>query len=164
MASIYLRPTTAPDLPFVLSAERASENRRFVDQWAQTQHEAALNHTDIRHLIIERLHDRAPVGYLILAGLENPDGSIEFRRIVITDKGKGYGRDALRLVMQFSFKQQGAHRLWLDVKDHNIRARQLYRSEGFVEEGMLRECFKTEDGYESLVIMSMLHNEYEGKQ
>lgn len=164
MTSIHLRPTIEQDLAFVIAAESADDNRRFVAQWTQAQHEAALNNTDIRHMIIERLSDRMPVGYLILAGLESPHRSIELRRIVITEKRKGYGRQALRLLMKLAFEGQGAHRLWLDVKDHNTRARQLYRSEGFVEEGTLRECYKKEDEFESLVIMSMLRSEYEAKE
>jgi RimJ/RimL family protein N-acetyltransferase len=160
MTVIHLRPTIEKDLPFVLAAERAEDNRKYVAQWTQAMHEAALTNTDLRHLIIERLDDRTPVGYLILAGLDSPHQNIEFRRIVITEKGKGYGRDTLRLVKQFAFERQGANRLWLDVKDHNTRARKLYQSEGFIEEGTLRECFKTEDGFESLVIMSMLQSEY----
>jgi diamine N-acetyltransferase len=47
------------------------------------------------------------------------------------------------------------------VKSLNTRALALYRSEGFVEEGRLRDSVKTEDGYDSLVVMSMLESEYE---
>ena len=164
MTTIHLRPTIEKDLPFVMAAECAEDNRKFVAQWTQAMHEAALTNPDLRHLMIERLEDHAPVGYLILAGLENPHLSVEFRRIVITEKGKGYGRSALQLVKQFVFEEPGAHRLWLDVKDHNTRARHLYQSEGFIEEGILRECYQTEDGFESLVIMSMLRNEYEAEE
>jgi diamine N-acetyltransferase len=160
MTPIHLRPTQKKDLPFVLAAERAEDNRKYVAQWTQAMHETALTNPDLRHLIVEHPENHAPVGYLILAGLDSPHQSIEFRRIVITDKEKGYGRDTLRLVMQFAFEKQGVNRLWLDVKDHNTRARNLYRSEGFMEEGTLRECFKTADGFESLVIMSMLRSEY----
>ena len=38
-----------------------------------------------------------------------------------------------------AFRDLGAHRFWLDVKARNLRAQALYRSEGFVEEGRLRE-------------------------
>jgi diamine N-acetyltransferase len=58
-----------------------------------------------------------------------------------------------------AFKELQAHRLWLDVKVHNARARSLYKSEGFSEEGLLRECFRGPVGFESLVVMALLHNE-----
>ena len=100
------------------------------------------------------------MGYLILAGLENANLSIELRRIVVTDKSKGYGKEALRLIKKLAFEQLKAHRLWLDVKGHNLRAKHIYEFEGFVVEGVLRECVKIEETFESLVVMSMLCSEY----
>lgn len=40
------------------------------------------------------------------------------------------------------------------------REQHLYESEGFVTEGILRECLKTDHGRESMVIMSMPKDEY----
>ena len=159
--SVRLRPTNRDDLPFVISAERAEDNRVYVAQWTREQHEEALKDPDMSHLIIERLDDQTPVGYVILAGLKYRHRSVECRRVVVTQKGRGYGRCALQLVKRLAFDQLEAHRLWLDVKDHNTRARHLYESEGFVVEGTLRECFKVDDGFESLVVLSMLRREYE---
>jgi RimJ/RimL family protein N-acetyltransferase len=67
----------------------------------------------------------------------------------------------LRETKRFAFDELKAHRLWLDVKQTNARARQLYEAEGFTTEGVLRECLKTDGKYESLVVMSMLRGEYE---
>ena len=46
------------------------------------------------------------------------------------------------------------------MKEHNDRARALHESEGFVAEGVLRECLKGSRRYESLVVMTMLASEY----
>ncbi len=116
------------------------------------------------HLIIENTADGSRVGYIILAGLADVNQSIEFRRIVVTEKGKGYGKQALRLVKKLAFDELKAHRLWLDVKEHNVRARHLYEAEGFLAEGVLRECIKADVGFESLLVMSMLRDEYHDKQ
>ena len=62
--------------------------------------------------------------------------------------------------MSDAFEEHGAHRLWLDVKPHNERARALYRSEGFVEEGVLRDALLTGDRFESLLVMSLLRPEW----
>ena len=45
----------------------------------------------------------------------------------------------------------------------NQRALKLYASEGFVEEGRLREAVRVADGYDTLVVMSMLDREYEAR-
>ncbi|MEP6825358.1 MAG: GNAT family protein, partial [Ramlibacter sp.] len=72
----------------------------------------------------------------------------------------GYGRAALRVAKKVAFDDLGAHRFWLDVKTHNTRAKALYDSEGFVVEGLLRESVRTDTGFESLVVMSMLRTEF----
>src|SRR5687768_8365662 len=74
---------------------------------------------------------------------------------------RGYGRAALRLAMARAFDKHDAHRLWLDVKPHNERARSLYRSAGFVEEGLLRDALYHGDRFESLIVMSMLRPEWQ---
>lgn len=159
--ALVLRRTTEKDLDFVLAAETAEENRAFVSSNSLDQHTAALYDEDVAHLIIEKDDRRA--GYLIIAGLSNEHQSIEFRRIVVTEKGSGIGREVLRLVKRMAFEEFGAHRLWLDVKDYNKRAINLYESEGFVVEGVMRECMKNGDGWESFLLMSMLRHEYEAK-
>jgi hypothetical protein len=39
-----------------------------------------------------------------LAGLADKNQSVEFRRIVVTEKNKGYGSEALRLIKQLVFE------------------------------------------------------------
>jgi diamine N-acetyltransferase len=100
------------------------------------------------------------VGFIIIAGLKNPHESIELKRIVIEKKGQGLGRKALKIIKKLAFEELNAHRLWLYVKEFNHRARHLYKTEGFIEEGLLRDCLKTDQRYESLIVMSILKNEY----
>ena len=92
------------------------------------------------------------------------DGSTRLHRVPAAGdcrEGTGYGRSAVRSVQRLAFRELGAHRLWLDVKLHNARARHLYQTEGFVEEGVLRECLRRADGgYDSLVVMSRLAREF----
>jgi RimJ/RimL family protein N-acetyltransferase len=146
-------------LEFVLSVEHDPCNRDYIFVWTHQQHLASLSDADMLHLIIED-HNQASLGYVILAGLLSPHSSIEFRRIVVKEKGLGIGRSALRAVKALAFEELQAHRLWLDVKEHNERAKALYSSEAFVGEGTLRECLQVDGARQSLVIMSMLRHEY----
>jgi RimJ/RimL family protein N-acetyltransferase len=104
------------------------------------------------------------LGFALLFGAASRDLSIELRRIVVTRQDGGIGRATLRAVKDQAFGPLAAHRLWLDVKSRNTRARHLYQSEGFVEEGVLRECVLEDYGFESLLLMSMLRSEYEAFQ
>ena len=157
---IELRRTTENDLPYVLSAEGDDDSSRFIVAWPEEKHRAALDDTNLEHLIIASQPKSQLIGFVILAGLQGENRSIEFMRIVVTDKGKGYGRAAVRAIKRHAFDPLSAHRLWLDVKEHNTRARAVYEKEGFRYEGTLRECLKGPEGFESLVVMSMLEQEY----
>ena len=159
-ATIRLRPTMLSDLDFVGSVENDPENLPFITPWERVQHEGAVRIPDFRHFIIEAGAAYPSAGFVILQGCRNPHGSVELKRIVLQPKGQGYGRTCVRLLAQMAFRDLGAHRFWLDVKSANTRALALYRSEGFVEEGCLRESVRSGAGWDSLIVMSLLEPEY----
>ena len=163
--SVRLRPTMLSDLDFVISVEQDPSNLPFITPWDRTQHEGAIRFPDFRHFIVEAGSGYPSAGFVILQGCRNPHRSIELKRIVLQAElhGRGHGRAAIRMLAQMAFRDLGAHRFWLDVKARNVRAQALYRSEGFVEEGRLRESVRTGDGYDSLVVMSMLEAEHRGR-
>jgi RimJ/RimL family protein N-acetyltransferase len=163
--AVRLRPATNAHLSFVLATETDARRAGFIGGWTETEHRTALDDDDVAHCIIETEGDGETIGYLILRGLRDTNGSIELKRLALAAhaRNRGYGRRVLALVLRYAFDQLSAHRLWLDVLAHNTRARHLYTSSGFVEEGVLRECFRTESapgGYASLVVMSILEPEY----
>jgi RimJ/RimL family protein N-acetyltransferase len=158
---LRLRPTMLSDLDFVISVEQDAQNLPFITPWERIQHEGAVRFPDFRHFIVEAGAGYQSAGFVILQGCRNPHHSVELKRIVLQSKGQGLGRACIRLLAQMAFRDLGAHRFWLDVKSLNHRALALYRSEGFVEEGRLRDSVKTSDGYDSLVVMSMLADEYQ---
>ncbi len=164
-AHLRIRPTMLSDLDFVVSVEHDARNLAFITPWERTQHEGAIRFPDSRHFIVEAGDDWAPVGFVILQGCRNPNRSVELKRIVLQTPGRGLGRACVRILKQLAFRDLHAHRFWLDVKSLNARALRLYASEGFVEEGRLRECLRVgadeTAGWESLVVMSVLDREYD---
>ncbi len=85
---------------------------------------------------------------------------MELQRIAVAEPGRGLGSEVLRAVMDKVFGEFGAHRLWLDTYLDNTRAQHVYRSAGFSQEGVIRECKKWGDEYRSLVLMAILEPEY----
>lgn len=152
---------TRPEyLDLIISIEKA--NSSFVFVWPKERHIEAISRVDEMHISVINSSSRELAGYIILAGVGEEDRVLEFRRMAIADKGRGYGRTSVRFIKEYYFKMLKYHRLWLDVYTDNERAINIYRSEGFVQEGILRECKKSGEGYRSMVIMSMLEQEYEG--
>jgi RimJ/RimL family protein N-acetyltransferase len=164
---LRLRPTMLSDLDFVVSIENDPANLPFITPWERTQHEGAVRFPDFRHFIVEVGPGTERAGFVILQGCRNPHRSVELKRLVLQPKGRGLGRRCVRRLKQMAFDDLHAHRFWLDVKALNTRAQALYASEGFIEEGRLRESVRLTlqgaDGYDSLIVMSLLDREYQAR-
>ena len=163
MNRIRLRPTMLSDLDYVISVETDPANLPFITPWERTQHEGAVRFPDFRHFIVEAGADWSSAGFVILQGCRSRHKSVELKRIVLQPKGQGLGRASVRLLKPIAFRDLHAHRFWLDVQALNTRAQALYASEGFVEEGRLRESVRLAEGYESLIVMGLLDREYEAR-
>lgn len=159
---ITLQPADAAALPFILEAEAAARAKGFVSGWSEQRHRRAMASPDTAYFraVAGDGNDGRPVGYAIVCGLEPDPVNIELKRLVIVETGHGYGRAVLRRLKSLAFDELGAHRLWLDVFVDNARARHLYASEGFVEEGVMRESGRRDDGHVSQALMSVLEHEY----
>lgn len=157
---ITLQETPEDLLPFVVSLEQDQRHSNKMIPYSPDRHREVLKDEDKQHLIIREKINGDALGFIILAGLKSPNLSLELRRIIISEKNRGFGRAAIRLIKDYCFKQLNFHRLWLDVFSDNERAIYLYRSEGFRLEGLLRECIKTEQGFRSLQIYALLAQEY----
>jgi diamine N-acetyltransferase len=155
---IFLRPTREEDLEQILMIEH--QNATFVGECSREKHGSIILDQSKVHLAIFENVSRELVGYAILSGLGDPHNAVEFRRLAVSKKGKGYGRDAIRLIKRLCFEKLGVHRLWLDVISDNFRAVKLYHSEGFRKEGLIRDCVRSGEEYRSIWVMALLAPEY----
>lgn len=74
-------------------------------------------------------------------------------------QGRGFGREAVELVLQYGFGDLNLHRVELEVRGDNDRAIALYRALGFREEGRLRERWFDNDRYHDIIVMGLLRQE-----
>jgi RimJ/RimL family protein N-acetyltransferase len=82
--------------------------------------------------------------------------------ITIGDKaywGKQYGREAIRLLLDYGFDLLNLRRIYLRVHGRNERGIRAYRACGFVEEGRLREHVWSSGAYDDLVYMAVMRDE-----
>lgn len=75
-------------------------------------------------------------------------------------RGKGYGREVLRLLLDFGFTHRNLHRVWLECAATNEAAIRAYTAAGFVEEGRLREHAWINGAYVDMVRMAVLRSEW----
>lgn len=82
------------------------------------------------------------VGHLIL---RHPDGNkrlVRFGFVIVdnTKRGKGYGKEMIRLALKFAFEIMKAEKVTIGVFDNNPAALHCYLSSGFHDTGM-REIY-----------------------
>ena len=131
---VTLRLTSGDDLDFVLGAKGDPANSQFIGSWSREEHGEAIGHSKYFHLLI--LQSQQLVGYLIAINLQDQNQGIFLKRIVVTAKGKGVGRQAiLAFIGSLTLKQPC--NLWLAVDAENIRARRTYETLGFDEKLVL---------------------------
>jgi len=159
LPALLIQPLTPAHIPSAIEAENHPDNRRFVGQWTTEQYRDALTNPAYQCFVF--VIDNRPVGHCILYDLENPDHAILLKRIVVWEKGQGYGRAALLQLMGYAFDALKANRLWLDVRAFNNRAQTLYQSVGFRHEGTQRKASLMDGDYYDLELYGMLRDEYQ---
>ena len=76
------------------------------------------------------------------------------------ERGKGYGSDALRVLVGYAFRTRNLRRVHLQTLASNEPALRAYRAVGFVEEGRQREQAWVEGAYDDVVRMGLLRREW----
>ena len=146
------------DIPGIMAIEQIPEYRPYIGSWTSEEHRSAIESADAEYLVAAQ--EDVVAGFAILQGIRSEHRSILLKRIAGSAPNRGLGRELLLSVLDRVFQQHGAHRLWLDVFVTNARARRLYASLGFREEGLLRDSILRDGRYQSQVLMSLLEHEY----
>ncbi len=102
------------------------------------------------------------IGLTFLKEINNIHRSAEFAIYIgdISNRGKGYSKDATAETIRFAFEKLGLNRVFLKVLSRNTVAINLYKTVGFKEEGVLRECIFKNNCFEDEIVMSMLRSDY----
>ncbi|MDD2694710.1 MAG: GNAT family protein [Anaerolineales bacterium] len=77
---------------------------------------------------------------------------------------KGYGGDALRLLLRHGFETLNLNRVYLRVYETNLRGIRAYEKVGFVHEGRFREAEFRGGKALNVLYMSVLRSEWEARQ
>lgn len=116
--------------------------------------------TKKKFMIIPHMNQQA-VGLVGLQEIDLINGRAEIG-ISIGDKnwqGKGLGVKSVSLLMRYAFQIMGLYQLRAEVFAENEKARRLFTTCGFNENGRLRAQWKTKEGYQDVVLYSILSSE-----
>ena len=160
---LRLRRANETDLNYIMTLQFAPENLKFIVPFDEDFQREVMRSdgSEKLNVIIEEL-DGTSAGYFLLQGLDTP--CAEFTHVIIGRKGLGYGREAMKLLLAWTFATKKFHRVWIDCKEYNSIALHLYESLGFVREGCLREFLLTDGVWENLIVFGLLESDYFAQQ
>jgi len=155
-----LEPATSDDIPAIMAIERNPAYALFIGSFEADEHAALMASSDARYLVWRE--DGALLAFAILQKLDDPNRVVLLKRIAAADTDRGLSRRLLPAVIDHVFETTDANRFELNVSNVNPRAEHIYRREGFVHEGTVREVYRHGDGlYYSSHLFAMLRREWE---
>jgi len=111
---------------------------------------------------IYELPDLRPIGLTNIRDFITPNRTAEFG-IAIGEpecRGRGYGTEATRLMLDYAFTVLGVHNVWLDTIEYNEAAIRAYSRAGFKEIGRRRQAHRIGDRVYDVVLMDCLATEF----
>lgn len=147
--------TNAPARPYSAEELKADD-----EKWRAKDENSRVGFR-IRTLADDRL-----IGFVDLNGIQWNNG-VAGLGISIADRGywgKGYGSDALELILRYAFDELNLYRVGLDSFAYNERAIHVYEKMGFVHEGRARGALIKDGKRYDDIFMGILREEWEARQ
>jgi RimJ/RimL family protein N-acetyltransferase len=107
---------------------------------------------------VHRRDEPEPIGVISLMNLSETHASADLSVILgrPKDRARGYGAEAIELILRYGFEELELHRVALSVFAFNEVAIAAYRKIGFLEEGRLRDAIYRDGAYHDAILMSIL--------
>ncbi|WP_409254209.1 GNAT family N-acetyltransferase [Bacillus sp. SCS-153A] len=167
--TIYLRHFYKEDEQSILKALSYPEIRKMTGlqkfltpKKIEKAYEAfALDATRIDLVIVLRKTDEV-IGDLALNEIDHLNRNANIR-IALHDPqyfGKGYGTEALKLILEHGFMTLNLYRIGLCVYSYNARARKSYEKLGFKQEGVIRSELFYDGEFHDNIVMGLLRDEF----
>lgn len=117
---------------------------------------------DTYSFAIETLGDNVYIGGCGINQVDWKNSNVEIG-IFIGNKeywNKGYGTDAMNVLIRFIFNEMNINKIKLNVYSFNKRALRCYEKCGFKTEGVLRKELYREGNYHDIIVMGLLKEEF----
>ncbi|HTN51394.1 MAG TPA: GNAT family protein [Anaeromyxobacter sp.] len=166
---IELRPLRRADAPRLAEILRHPEVRRtlramppvsvagqqlYIDAAAESRTELIVG--------IAAREDGRLLGVTGLHHLDDPASKAELGIFIgpPVEWGKGYGGEAVRLLVRHGFEVLRLNRIWLHVHADHASAIRVYEGAGFRREGLLRQSGRRGDELVDVAVMGVLRAEW----
>ncbi|MCC3379968.1 GNAT family N-acetyltransferase [Paenibacillus farraposensis] len=127
----------------------------------QMEAEGAPSSNEI-YFRLRTLADDVLIGFVAIHGIEwnNRIGQLAIGIGNREYRGKGYGVEAVRLILRYAFNELNLNRVGLDVIEYNDQAIRTYQKAGFQLEGRVRSAVLRDGSSYDRIMMGILYSEW----
>lgn len=111
---------------------------------------------------IHREGEEEPLGVISLTNISEANGSAELSVIIgdEKDRDKGFGTEAIRVILRYAFEDLGLQRVDLSVFEFNELAIRAYEKLGFQREGRVHQAVRRDGKFHDAILMRILASEW----
>jgi len=166
---VFLRPYHEEDLDFFYKGLYIHETRRLTglkrvySKEYMAEYFLKISKDDSRiFLVIVDQSTNELIGDIELNYIDLLSRTSYIRIQISNDRylSKGYGTEAMKLLLDYGFGVYNLHRVELEVYSYNPRAIRAYEKLGFKQEGIKRESIYYHHEHHDTIIMGLLKSEF----
>lgn len=167
--NIYLRALEPEDLAFIhtiendetiweISNTQTPYSKFLIKQYLEQVHKDIFEVKQLR-LVISTYKDEA-IGMIDIFDFDfkNKRAGIGILVKEPNDRAKGYGKEALKLLINYSFTHLDLHQLYCNISEENETSIKLFTNQGFHKIGLKKEWNYINGSYKNEYLFQLINN------
>ncbi|WP_111306768.1 GNAT family N-acetyltransferase [Confluentibacter sediminis] len=168
-SEIYLRALEPEDLEFVYALENDESvweishtqtpySKFLIKQYLENAHQDIFEVKQLRLVISSYNNDTLGLIDIFDFDFKNKRAGIGILIKDEKDRDKGYGREALQLLINYSFSHLGLHQLYCNISEENKASIKLFTNQGFQNIGLKKDWNYVNRSYKNEYLFQLINN------
>lgn len=166
---VYLRALEPEDLDLVFKIENDEDlweltttltpfSKFLLKQYLRNSHKDIYEAKQLRLVICRKDTDEA-LGLIDLFDFEPKHRRAGLGILIFSEveRGRGYGAEALRLMINYSFKRLDLHQLYANILEENTPSIRLFEKQGFEPVGLKKDWLKLEGSFKNEYLYQLIN-------
>lgn len=166
---IYLRALEPEDLDFLFSVEndeafweisntQAPFSKYILEQYLLNSYKDIYEAKQLRLVLSD--YKNQPLGLLDLFDFDakNKRAGIGLLIHKEANRNKGYGKEALHLLVNYAFHQLELHQLYCNISEDNPNSLKLFKREGFEVVGLMKDWSSYQGTYKDVYFLQKINS------
>lgn len=167
--NIYLRALEPEDLEFVysiendenlweLSSTQTPYSRFLIKQYLEKSHLDIFEAKQLRLVICDNNQNAIGLIDLFDFDFKNKRAGVGVLIKSELDRAKGFGKEALELLINYSFNQLHLHQLYCNISEENQASISLFENQGFTKIGLKKDWNFNGKSYKNEFLFQLIHS------